>query len=102
MNRAEVLATATQYVTKDRADTHGRPEDTFQRIADLWNAYLQPAGDFGGDRALSSVDVAMLLLLLKVARQSANSEHDDNYVDMAGYAACAAELASGHFIKEKA
>ena len=90
--RANVLNEAKDIVTKSRQDTHGRPEDTFQRIADLWNAYLQPAGDHGGDRVLSATDVSMLLVLLKIARQAGNPNNKDNYVDLAGYAACAAEL----------
>jgi hypothetical protein len=40
MKRADILATASEYVTKDRATTHGDAEDNFRRIAELWNAYL--------------------------------------------------------------
>ena len=85
MKRAEVLDTARQYVTVDRQSTHGRPEDTFAAIADLWNAYL-PID-------LTPVDVANLMALLKIARARQNPSHMDNYVDGAGYLACAAELA---------
>lgn len=87
MRRREVLELATEYVTKDRAADHGKPEDTFQAIADLWNGYL------GGEN-LDSQDVALMMVLLKVARAQMNPKHDDNYVDIAGYAACASELAN--------
>ena len=41
MNRTEILDTAKQYVTVDRAATHGNgAEDSFQTIADFWSAYL--------------------------------------------------------------
>jgi hypothetical protein len=40
MKRADILATASEYVTTDRAATHGNAEDNFRRIAELWNAYL--------------------------------------------------------------
>ena len=36
----------------------------------------------------------MMLALLKIARSKASLTHFDNYVDLAGYAACAAEIAS--------
>lgn len=85
MNRGDVLDTAKQYVTSDRQNDHGKPEDTFEAIAALWSAYL-------GHR-LESVDVAHMMVLLKVARAKQNPQHADNHVDIAGYAACAAELA---------
>lgn len=85
MNRAEVLDTAKRYVTQDRQTVHGPAEDTFGLIAKLWSAYLTVE--------VTPVDVANLMVLLKVARAQQNPQHYDNYTDMAGYAACAAELA---------
>jgi hypothetical protein len=90
--RAEVLDTAKSHVMTDREATHGRPEQTFQRIADLWNAYLRPDED-EVHLDLDGSDVAMLMALLKIARQRGNQANLDSYVDLAGYAACAAELA---------
>ena len=84
MNRAEVLDTAKQYTTKDRKADHGPLENTFTMIADLWSVYL--------DLEIGAADAAMMLALLKIARQRANPNHSDNYVDLAGYAACAGEL----------
>jgi len=80
-----VLDTAADYVLHDRAATHGSPEDTFRTISMLWEAYLGVN--------VTEADVANLMVLLKVARAQQNPRHDDNYVDIAGYAACAAELA---------
>ena len=88
MNRADILATASEYVTKDRADTHGDAEDNFRRIAELWNAYL-------GVDDITSIDVAVMLALLKVARIRSNPTHADNWIDIAGYAACGGEIATG-------
>jgi hypothetical protein len=88
MNRADILATASEYVTKDRAATHGDAEDNFRRIADLWNAYL-------GVDDITSIDVAVMLALLKVARIRSNPTHADNWIDIAGYAACGGEIATG-------
>ena len=88
MNRADILATASEYVTKDRATTHGDAEDNFRRIAELWNAYL-------GVDDITSIDVAVMLALLKVARIRSNPTHADNWIDIAGYAACGGEIATG-------
>ena len=81
MKRADILATASEYVTKDRAATHGDAEDNFLRTAELWNAYL-------GVDNISATDVAVMLALLKVARIKQNPNHTDNWIDIAGYAAC--------------
>jgi hypothetical protein len=85
MNRAEILDTATGYVTKDRQADHGDLEDNFNLIAELWSTYL--------GQAVEAHDVANLMVLLKVARARGNPIHPDNWVDMAGYAACGGELA---------
>jgi len=92
VNRDVVLDTAKKYVMKDRQADHGAPEDTFARIAALWNAYLCPSGVAPDGWGLTPTDAAMMLALLKVARQRENPGHEDNYVDLAGYAACAAEI----------
>jgi hypothetical protein len=88
MKRADILATASEYVSIDRAATHGDAEDNFSRLADLWNAYL-------GVDTISAVDVAVMLSLLKVARIRSNPKHADNWIDIAGYAACGGEIATG-------
>lgn len=86
VNRAQTLDTAKAYVSTDRQADHGRPEDTFARIAGLWNAYLGEWAD------LQPHDAAAMMVLLKTARIRANPQHTDNWVDIAGYAACGAEL----------
>lgn len=88
MKRADILATASEYVTQDRAATHGDAENNFRRIADLWNAYI-------GVSTIAPADVAVMLTLMKAARIRSNPQHADNWVDMAGYAACGGEIATG-------
>lgn len=39
-------------------------------------------------------DVAMMMALLKIARIRTGTATDDSYVDLAGYAACGAEINS--------
>jgi len=82
----EVLREAAE-VVYERPDTHGRPEDSFRKIAGLWNAYM------GFDEPyFDAEDVANMMILLKVARNSEGHYHKDNYVDIAGYSECGAKL----------
>lgn len=84
--RKTILDAAEKCVCHDRQDTHGRPEDSFGDIADLWAAYKRVEFD--------PVDVAQMMILLKVARAKGNPKHQDNWIDVAGYAACAGEIAA--------
>lgn len=87
MTRKEMLDTCESFVTKDREATHGSPEDSFGLIARYWSVYL--------GIELSSTDVAGLMILLKVARSKHKPTNTDNWIDIAGYAACGCELAMG-------
>ena len=60
MTRPEILDEAKRCVCGQREQDYGSPERNFERIADLWNAYL-------GKNTVDPVDVAMMLALLKVA-----------------------------------
>lgn len=86
--RKTILEAAEKCVCHDRQDTHGRPEDSFGVIADLWTAYL----DIG--REITPVDVAQMMILLKIGRAKENPNHQDNWVNMACYAACGGEIAA--------
>ena len=83
--REECLRTACEIVNGARNQTYGDVEDNFDRIASLWSTYL--------DTAVTPIDVAMMMVLLKTARVSTGRViHYDDYVDVAGYAACAYEI----------
>lgn len=83
MNRADVLRTAEKMVCGHREQDYGSPEDNFQVIANFWSDYK--------DIEFNTVDVAMMMALLKIARISTGAGTDDSFVDLAGYAACGAE-----------
>lgn len=92
MTRPEILDTAKKCVCGDREQDYGSPESNFQTIADLWAVYLQACGvaiDF-----LEPHDVAAMLALLKIARIASGHAKADNWVDLAGYAACGGEIQS--------
>ena len=86
MKRADILSTAAEYVTKDRAATHGDAERNFGLIAAYWSAHL--------DHPITAVDVAAMMTLLKLARIKSNAANPDNWIDLAGYAACGGEIAT--------
>lgn len=86
MTRQECLDAAAKAVLTDRAREYGHPEDCFGLIAALWSRYTE--------RDISSADVAVMMILLKIARIEGNPRHADSWVDIAGYAACGAECAA--------
>ncbi len=84
--RSEILDEAKRIITKDRAATHGNPENSFALIADLWSAYL--------GIPVCPLTVCHMMTLLKIARAKGNPTHLDSFVDACGYEAIAGELAS--------
>lgn len=88
MTRKEILDTAEKMVNGDRQDDYGSPENNFDRIANLWCAYL--AGKL--NCCITPFDVAAMLALLKIARIASGHGKSDNWIDLAGYAACGGEL----------
>ena len=81
--REKLLQEAVEIVHKDRAADYGKPENNFKRIAELWTVYF--------DSRFTPHDVAIMMMLVKVARLANNPDHRDSAVDIAGYAACLAE-----------
>ena len=88
MTRKEILETAAKCVCGDREQDYGSPENNFKTIADLWTAYT----GFG----FTAVDVAVMLALLKIARIGSGHAKEDNWVDLAGYAACGGEIEASY------
>lgn len=84
MDRKATLEQAMTIVCTDREKQYGSPEDNFNLIARLWEDYK--------GYPFTAHDVAVMMLLLKVARIKTGHNKADSYVDAAGYAACAAEL----------
>lgn len=88
MDRASCLKSAESIVCSDRNQQYGDPENNFAQIANMWTAYLNVD--------IMPEDVAMMMIMLKIARAKTGSYKDDNYIDIAGYAACAAEIAANN------
>ena len=93
LSREQVLEIARAVIT-DRRTRHGSPTVTFARIAHLWGALLCVE--------VRPEDVAICLAALKLIRASVEPKHGDNWIDLAGYGACGAEVAGAVHKKEVA
>ncbi len=89
--RTSILSEADRATSGQRDVQYGSPEDNFRRIAALWTEYISIAS--GKSVFISPENVAWMMILLKAAR-SVHSFNPDNYIDAAGYAACAGEIAA--------
>ena len=88
MDRAECLTRAQALITGQRAEDYGDAETNHRRIGRLWCDYLGlPIS------AIQPEDVAVMMILLKVARMQ-HSLTEYSLVDVAGYAALACEIIS--------
>ena len=100
MTRAEILDTAKKCVCGDREQDYGSPENNFKTISSMWNSYLYGAGLIENHsdkwKGITAVDVAAMLALLKIARIASGHAKADNWVDLAGYAACGGEIESNN------
>lgn len=72
----------------ERQDNYGSPNDNFNNIAKLWMMYLSMRGY---DVVIDERDVAWMMVLLKIARDT-HKPIADNHVDVAGYAECARRI----------
>lgn len=88
-----VLHAAEVCVCGQREEDYGTPEDSFRVIGELWETYIKEkcVGDPAAEVCIVPEDVAALL---KIARIATGHGKSDNWVDLAGYAACGGELQS--------
>lgn len=86
MTKNYILDQAKTIINGERQGTYGEAEDSFAVISQLWSAYLK--------RDLTSADVANMMILMKVARNSNGVYKDDNWIDICGYAALGGEIQS--------
>ena len=95
MNRKEILEQAQKCVC-GRGGEYGDPEDNFETIAGFWATYLNARKE--PHKPLNAMDVGMMMVLLKVARVAASDgRSEDSFVDIAGYGACAGEIAAKYW-----
>ena len=83
--RKQLLEDAARLITEDRNKTHGDYSLEAERIADIWSAICK--------ETITPADVPLMMIGLKVARASSGRINRDDFVDIAGYAALAWQLA---------
>ena len=77
MKKTEELLNDVQSTLVQRGSVYGSPSINHRRISELWSGYL--------DTYISPEQVAMCMLLVKVARLSQSSDHEDSLTDLLGY-----------------
>lgn len=87
MRRNEVLGEAGLTLNLRGAE-YGTVEENFGRIADIWSVILE--------KKITRKQVALCMIGLKVARLQNTPEHEDSWVDIAGYAALGSEVKDGN------
>ena len=88
-----ILEEAAEHVEGRRQQDYGSPAENFERVAQLWTAYLAGRGliDLERTDGIMPTDFALMQALVKIARLE-HGYHHDSVVDLAGYAACAAQI----------
>jgi len=86
VNKREMLQKAIATVN-DRGEQYGSAKNNMDRVAGLWSAWLHSP--------ITGSDVAIMHILAKMARIESNGgDHDDSWIDIAGYAAVGCETAN--------
>jgi hypothetical protein len=89
INTVSILEEAINVTSGARRRDYDSATPNHQRIADFWNTYMKSRKDPGAE--ISALDVATMMILLKVARASFTPTRD-TYVDIAGYARCCSQI----------
>jgi len=80
----EILKEANELIAGERHKDYGDKVENHNNIAKLWSAYL--------DSKIETHDVAIMMVLLKIARTKLGDVSKDTYVDMSAYGAIAGEI----------
>ena len=87
MKTKEILSEAVRLSGTDRQKDYGDKIENHDNIARLWSAYL--------DIKIEAHDVALMMVLLKMARTKLGAVSKDTYIDMSAYSAIAGEIKFG-------
>lgn len=86
----EMATRAAELIGGERDRQHGAKRDNFNRIAIGWNAWLAMRRDPAAP--LDGHDVGIMMAMFKFARTQSGEFNPDDYIDGAGYTACAGEV----------
>ncbi|WP_197747583.1 DUF6378 domain-containing protein [Mycolicibacillus koreensis] len=83
---ADILDTAKKLITRDRNEDYGEAIDDFTRTAKMWEQIL--------GIEISAEQFAQCMIVVKLSRLAHTPNHDDSWVDIAGYAALGGSIAA--------
>ena len=101
MKAKELLDAASNLIGGQRAEDYGDKYVNHVRIAKLWHMWLwnrTPTWEEEQEEPqldITPYDVAMMMLLVKIARLMHSPGHQDSHIDIAGYASILEEIANG-------
>ena len=86
IDRTFVLTQAADLINNDRNRDYGSADANHQRIASIWSVIL--------GMPITPAQVALCMTGVKVARLAHDISKVDSWIDIAGYAALGAEMAT--------
>ncbi len=89
INQESILEEAIRVTSGARRRDYDSATPNHQRIADFWNCYMKSRKEPNAE--ISALDVATMMILLKIARASYTPTRD-TFVDIAGYARCCSQI----------
>lgn len=89
-----MLREAAELVDGPRERDHGPKHVSFQAIAHAWTCYLENkrVGTVGVVLPLTALDVAQMMVLLKMTRTQFGEQRRDHFLDQCGYSGIAGML----------
>ena len=90
MNRKELLEAAEKLVNGPRAKDYGDAFENHDRIAEGWNIIV--SGALRSHGYLTAAHVALMMDWVKTSRLLETIDHEDSWIDKAGYTALGAEF----------
>lgn len=82
--KANTLLRTAAETLKKRGKDYGTMRENHQRIADIWTVIMQTE--------VTPEQVALCMAGVKMARLVQSPDHEDSWLDLAGYAAVGAEI----------
>jgi hypothetical protein len=87
-------------IFNNRGLEYGKVEDSFDKIKDYWNIYINSNFLEYEQIKLNQVDVCNLMILLKVARNRKGYYKQDNFIDISGYSLIANSIIESEIIRK--
>ena len=81
-----------QQIIQERQQHYGSPAANFAEIAKRWSLTIKTP--------VTSAQVALCMIDLKMSRLAHNPSHQDSLLDIVGYAACLSEIQT-QFVEEQ-